>query len=182
MIIGLAGRIGCRKSTVAEYLEKKHFYHRHRMADPLKNMLRTLGLCEREIEGDWKQTPRHLLGGKTPRFAMQTLGTEWGREMISPDSWTNAWEENHPYGDVVCEDVRFANEADAVRSVGGIVVRILRGEDDEAILHPSELMDFKADFIVVNHDTIDNLCAQVMSIIDHVQSGAHTETFGSLRG
>lgn len=91
-------------------------------------MLRALGLGERYVDGDLKETPHDLLGGKTPRQAMQWLGTEWGRFHFGDDFWINIWRaqvrEALFGGRVVVDDVRFANEADAVRALGGIVVRI----------------------------------------------------------
>ena len=49
-------------------------------------MLYQLGLGEAHIEGALKEVPCELLGGKTPRYAMQTLGTEWGRDTDQQDA------------------------------------------------------------------------------------------------
>ena len=46
---------------------------------------------EEEIDGRWKEHPCSLLLNKTPRYAMQTLGTEWGRELIGENIWTHIW-------------------------------------------------------------------------------------------
>jgi hypothetical protein len=61
-------------------------YARAAFADPLKDMLVT-GLSvtrERDLDGPHKHDPTNY-GGKSPRELMQTLGTEWGRELIDPD-------------------------------------------------------------------------------------------------
>ena len=89
MIIGLTGYAGCGKSTVADYLVKKHGFTLIKFAGPLKAMMRALGLGEREIEGDLKEKPCGLLAGRTPREAMQTLGTEWGRQHFGQNFWVN---------------------------------------------------------------------------------------------
>jgi len=58
---------------------------------------------------------------------MQTIGTEWGRNMIHPDIWVRAWEQSLPEdADVVVDDVRFPNEVAAIRRLGGDVIRICR--------------------------------------------------------
>jgi hypothetical protein len=78
-LIALTGYAGSGKSTLADILACEHGFTVVKFAGPLKAMLRALGLDEREIEGDLKEQPCQLLAGHTPRRAMQTLGTEWGR-------------------------------------------------------------------------------------------------------
>lgn len=125
MIVGLSGAAGCGKSTAADYLVHAYGYTRRRFAGPLKEMVRALGLTDDHIEGSLKEKPCAALSGRTPRFAMQTLGTEWGRAVMGEDFWVNAWRANLPATPfIVAEDVRFPNEADMIESVGGYVVHI----------------------------------------------------------
>ncbi|QKV18700.1 deoxynucleotide monophosphate kinase [Oricola thermophila] len=132
-VIALAGPIGAGKSTAAQYLADRHGYERIRFAAPLKSMMRAFyasaGLdpveIEARIEGGLKEAPDPVLLGRTPRRAMQTLGTEWGRNLIAPELWVHAWSgAARRAGLVVAEDCRFANEAAAVRELGGIVIGI----------------------------------------------------------
>ena len=95
-LIALTGLAGSGKTTAADYLVKAHGFACISFAGPIKSMLRTLGLTalediEEVFEGEGKEKPNRLLCGKSPRFAMQTLGTEWGRDLIGPDLWVNAW-------------------------------------------------------------------------------------------
>lgn len=136
MLIGFTGLAGCGKSTAAKYLEQEHNWTRARMADPLKNMLRSLyadmgysGVdIERRVEGDLKETPDRLTARVTPRFLMQTLGTEWGRKMIYRDFWVDVAASRilSIKGHIVVEDVRFDNEAKMIRNLGGRIVHINR--------------------------------------------------------
>ncbi len=120
-VIALVGQAGSGKSEVAKHLVTNHDYVRVRFASILKDMCKVLGLTDQQIEGDLKEEPSSLLLGKTPRHAMQTLGTEWGRNLIHPDLWAHAWKvkvtqkllDGHK---VVCDDCRFINEAKIVRT------------------------------------------------------------------
>lgn len=137
-IIGLSGPAGSGKSTAAKYLVHRHGFTLVKFATPLKNMLRAIGLTEREIEGDLKDIPSDKLCGRTPRYAMQTIGTEWGRNTIEDKFWTTLWQaEARRYARVVCDDCRFDNEAEVVRNMGGVIVG-LTGRGGISGMHVSE--------------------------------------------
>jgi hypothetical protein len=157
LIVGFTGRIGAGKSEAAARLHRKGFT-RTRFAGPLKDMMRVLGMTDDEIEGSRKELPCDLIGGKTPRYAMQTIGTEWGRDLMSENIWVDAWKRKVSVltSSVTVEDVRFLNEAVAVRQVGGILVRIERPDMPSIAstsLHVSEEMDFVPDLIIHNDGT-----------------------------
>lgn len=142
-LIAFTGLAGSGKSTAAKHLVDRHGFTRIRFAGPLKDMMRALGLTEAEIEGDRKEIPCELLGGKSPRYAMQTIGTEWGRDMIASDLWIRAFNAaltKVPEGmPVVVDDCRFPNEADAIVAAGGVLVRVVRpGAGAGAAGHSSE--------------------------------------------
>ena len=148
-VVAFTGRAGSGKSTAADHLVACGWV-RVKFADPLKNMVRALlaasGMpaveIERRIEGDLKEMPDPILGGKTPRYAMQTLGTEWGRQAIDSGLWTGIAQAQilaHLQAglSVVVDDCRFENEAAVVRDLGGLVVE-LRGRGGIAGSHVSE--------------------------------------------
>ena len=156
-IVGFTGFQESGKTTAAKWVAHQFGWRRMPMAGPLKTMLCALGLDNRDINGDRKTAPNDLLCGKTPRHAMQTLGTEWGRNCIGPDIWVNAWKLKlrNWYGldmvkGVVCDDIRFPNEVEAVKSMGGIVIRIDRpGKRGDG--HASEQIDtLSVDHVVLN--------------------------------
>lgn len=154
LTIGFCGLAGSGKSTAALRLVERHGFERRRFAGPLKAMIAALGLGHEEIEGQLKEVPSPLLCGRTPRQAMQWLGTEWGRNLIGEDFWTLAWET--ACGDaplIVADDCRFANEADAIRRRGGIVIRIdcPWAVSSSGAGHASEALAFEPDLVVSNH-------------------------------
>ena len=92
-VIGLVGYQRVGKTTSAKALQRVYDYHWTRFAGPLRDMLRCLGLDDYWLDGEGKGRPCPNLGGKTPVQAMQSLGTEWGRNMISPNLWSEVWKE-----------------------------------------------------------------------------------------
>jgi hypothetical protein len=150
-VVGLCGAAGSGKSVAAEELERMGF-KRVRFSAALKDMLRAFyracGVAEtdieRRIEGDLKEVPDPLLGGKTPRYAMQTLGKEWGRDMIWNELWSRAWrtraeKELSDGHRIVAEDVRFETEDAEVHRLGGKIVEIVgRRKAEVTSTHASE--------------------------------------------
>ena len=140
VLIGLMGSMGAGKSTAAKHLVAKHDFLRLRMAGPLKAMLAVLGLSEDEVDGPLKMEPCALLCGRTPRHAQQTIGTEWGRDMIGADLWVNATARQVRASSqpVVIDDVRLPNEVAMIRALGG-EVWLVRRPDSEPPVRPASL-------------------------------------------
>lgn len=143
-IIGLHGRARCGKDTVADLLRRHHEFSKLAFAGPIKDMLIGAGLCRREdLDGADKEKPLPHLG-VSPRQLMQTLGTNWGRDIIRKDLWIlRADQAMQQYvkfaAAVVFTDVRFENEAEYVRSLGGAIWHIARPlPGNVTALHQSE--------------------------------------------
>tara|TARA_B100000780_G_scaffold75850_1_gene51089 strand:+ start:6398 stop:6817 length:420 start_codon:yes stop_codon:yes gene_type:complete len=120
-------------------------------------MLKEMGLTDEHLEGALKEQPCDILDGRTPRWAMQTLGTEWGRDLISKNLWGTVWEHaakrllpTHP---VVTDDCRFQNEAERVRRMGGMIIRLsVKGQPSTGTgeVHSSEGLTCDVDVEVNN--------------------------------
>jgi hypothetical protein len=172
VVIGLCGEMGSGKSTAADFLHRSSRFRRLSFAAPLKNMLRVLGLGDRELYGDLKETPSPKLGGHTPRHAMQTLGTEWGRDCMSPTFWVDqairSAIEARDCGQlgVVFDDVRFETEVDAIRLMGGRVIRLTgRAVASSGPKHASEQLDFEPDATISNAGSIADLERALMKAL-----------------
>ena len=176
MIIGLVGYIGSGKGTVGDILVRDHQYTKFAFADALKDAVATMFMWPRGLlEGDSNASRAfrervdpwwsNKLGYEvTPRLILQKFGTEACRNGIADNIWIAALEKRmQGYQDVVISDVRFPNEIDFVRSVGGVIIRVRRGEDptDEELskMHISETAwkGQPVDYTLVNDSTIENL-------------------------
>ncbi len=170
-IIGFTGKLKSGKTEAAKILVG-HGFTRVRFAGPLKSMMACLQLTDAEIEGALKETPCDLLCGKTPRFAMQTIGTEWGRNTIGADLWVNAWkrlvEKHEDHQHVVTDDARFENELAAVRSLGGIIVQIVRPAADRIYVsnHESEQLECTPDLTINNDGTLEDFRRKIEALAD----------------
>ncbi|MBL4769281.1 MAG: hypothetical protein JKY94_16515 [Rhodobacteraceae bacterium] len=100
---------------------------------------------------------------------MQTLGTKWAGYLIQPDLWLDIWNTRSRValgqGTVVINgSVRFENEGDAIRKLGGIVVGLAGRDGDLAADHKSEA-DAIADVIVQNAGTPTETTAAVLAAV-----------------
>jgi hypothetical protein len=156
-IVCLNGAPGSGKSTAARYLVDTCGFTLHKIATPLKSMLRCLGLTEEHIEGALKEEPTDLLGGKSPRWAMQTLGKEW-RDLIHPDLWLLAWENTRPEGPIVVDDLRYPNEVTWFRERRATILHIHRpGFDLPDTGHEAERQRLPVHATITNNGDIQGL-------------------------
>lgn len=172
---------GCGKSTVAELIEELEPASTIMpFAETLKLMLEVLirnaGYSERQAERalydpEGKTERLYFLPGMpTGRELMQTLGTEWGRFRIHQDLWTTVWraQVRSCAVMVIADDVRFPNEAQAVRDVGGELWCIQSPLGKPAGDHISEgqLGDEPFDVIINNNGTLEQLRTAVQHALN----------------
>lgn len=168
-IIGLLGPAGSGKDTVREILAK-HGYYGMAFADPIREMLKPLLLaCGVDLS---HMTARHLKEQPMPvlgisyRQLAQTLGTEWGRAQAA-DFWlriaaASMMEVSISTFGPPCfaiSDVRFPNEAEWIRHLGGQIWRIDRPGVEPVREHTSETLiaSIEPDFILANDGSIGDL-------------------------
>lgn len=171
LIVGLHGRKRSGKGEVASRFMARGFALL-KFADPLKAMLQAFGLSQAEIDGDLKEAPCDKLCGRTPRWAMQSIGTEWGRVLIADGLWLDHWRRRVaalPAGQpVVVDDVRFPNEAELVRSLGGVIVTITRPGAGGADGHESEAHTIVGAHSFVNRGTLADMHAAADRLVSHI--------------
>lgn len=146
LLIGLAGPARSGKSTAADHLVRNHLLEHYAFADPLRSgLMEIFNLDPDDFEGERKEQTLDWLGRST-RELMQSMGTEWARQMVHPDVWVRIAEQNLNYlqnslssvvGFVV-SDIRFENEAEFIRQRGGTIIHIERPDAAKVNPHVSE--------------------------------------------
>jgi hypothetical protein len=172
--IGLSGWAKSGKDTIANYLVENHGYRRISFADPMREALLRLdplvpymGLYMR-LSGvihfrGWDSAKRDV---PEIRELLQRFGTEVGREMFGENFWVNAAISTIQPGEkIVFADVRYKNEADAIKALGGAVIRVTRAGVVAVNDHTSErdLDDYKFDLSIDNSGSLEDLWSLVAS-------------------
>jgi hypothetical protein len=174
-ILGLSGWARNGKDTVADHLISKYGYERISFAAPMKealyrlnpkitinNVVSTPIRIGVDIYG-WDDLKTH---GPEVRELLQRFGTEVGREMFGEDFWVNAAIDSIEDGSkVIVSDVRYPNEADAIKKLGGEVWRVVRPGFGAANGHASEhaLNNYEFDYILDNNSGMELLYDSVDS-------------------
>jgi hypothetical protein len=177
LIIGLSGKSGSGKSTAANYLTDHHGYHQFAFADALKDIVElAFGFSDEQLYGALKDKvdPHWLVA---PRWCLQWLGTEIFRSRF-PDIWIRRLRRDimnflsiDGQRPIVVTDVRFKDEAEALKRLGAVLVRIERPCGAPALApfgtrhHPSEtdLDDWegwwagRGNHVLDNNGTLKNL-------------------------
>lgn len=175
-IIGFCGRKYSGKDSAAKaILDRYPAAERFAFASEIKRIAqRVYGFTRRQTDGDLKEVV-DTRWGITPREVMQRIGTEMGRS-IHEDTWVRYALDNEipsSGADIaVLTDVRFDNEAKAIRARGGTVIRIVRPGLPRGPFsgHPSETgIDLlEVDHEIVNDGSIADLHRKVLDVVNGV--------------
>lgn len=176
ILIGLTGPAGCGKDTVALLCNRHGGFFRYSMAGPLKRGIETMFNLKPSIWEDRILKETDLPGiERSPRYLAQTLGTEWGRQLVHPDVWLllmmKSWEAVRLSAcpRMVISDIRFDNEAKKVLDLGGTVWKVVR-ETNPVEDHVSE-RGVSPNLItgrIMNNKSLDDLEARVEKWIHFV--------------
>ncbi|MDA3306243.1 MULTISPECIES: hypothetical protein [Stenotrophomonas] len=168
LYIGIAGSNRAGKDTLANGLASALGLPCDSFAAPLRQFVAAiLGLTVRELDSH-KEVAIDWLAELTPRHLMQTAGTEWGRDRVHPELWVRSLFARLPEGGLVT-DVRFANEARAIRRRGGVVIHVNRPGHGSSDPHaseqplPRELVDIEVDNDGTPADLVRRSLEQLLS-------------------
>ena len=171
LLIGLSGKAGSGKSTVANYLEDRHRYAQFAFANALKDTVGlAFGFSREQLYGSHKEFVDRRWG-VSPRWCLQWLGTE-----ILRDRWPDIWFRHlrrdildylsiNGQRPVVVSDVRFRDEAQALKNMGAVLIRIERpgcpgeiGGFDFSHISETDLDDWDGfDHVIHNDGTLKEL-------------------------
>lgn len=178
-IIGIGGKLRSGKDTVSDHLVDKYGWVKMGMSDPLREAtdkftsvyvpeeggsgwINVQGLLRRDGYVNAKENSAY-------RTFLQELGTEVGREMIGDNTWVDiakrgAQAHLDAGKNVILTGIRFPNELEAIRSLGGETWWVSRPEvDDSAGSHASETSISHTDFDrhILNDGTLEDLYAKI---------------------
>jgi hypothetical protein len=171
--IGLSGYARSGKDTAGDFLVKAHGYEKAAFANQIREALYRLN-PDVDVD-DYQGVPLRSAvdnfgwemlksTSKRVRPLMQRFGTEVGRDMFGDSFWVDQAMRQIPDGaKVVFTDVRFPNEAEAIRAIGGEIWRIDRPGISAANAHPSEhaLDKYEFDARITNDNSLSHLYKQV---------------------
>jgi len=159
MDVGFIGFAGAGKDTAALALIQRG-WRRKAFADRLKDLAIHFGW-----NGEKDEKGRKLL--QDLGMAARAYDPEfWIRHAENSIAHTPVEMSKIPY---VWTDIRFENEAQFVRSRGGIIIRVVKKWKGKNDYHESEWnqIDIISDYLVVNNDTIEELHQKIHNIIDN---------------
>lgn len=166
MLVGVSGFAGSGKDEVGKILVAEQGFRRVAFADKVRETVR---LADGDVDAlvsttNWDYAKMHpWVRERLQRFAMAA------RSVLGPDVWLDAAlvDVDPLFDDVVFTDVRFPNEAQRIRELGGVVWRIIRPGTEPVNSHASEtaLTSADADVIIYNDSTLQDLQSAVLTHI-----------------
>jgi hypothetical protein len=169
-IIGLAGKARTGKNTVARMIIERKGGYEYALASPICRMLAQIGIDPHDEYWASHKEDKIPVLGKSPRELMQTLGTDWGRKLVSPRLWTilafKEFQESGP--GMIVTDIRFEDEARFVREHSGVIIHIERDGAPKVREHVSEagIKRQPGDFLLLNNGTLDDLVIAVEELMN----------------
>lgn len=200
-IIGLCGYKGSGKDTFADYIVQNDNYIKIAFADYIKNALMELFDWDISSFEQHNKEVEDTYWGTTPRMMCQQLGTDFLRihckdkisqKFLLPNNeeYKSSFHIKRINKDIikyyninsetkiVITDIRFQDEADYVKKLGGIVVKINRpnlkknafsNHSSESNIDNINNINFQID----NSGTISQFIKKIRLIVEHIEENPH---------
>jgi rhodanese-related sulfurtransferase len=180
-VIGFCGYAQSGKDTAAGFLTA-HGYERLAFADALRDsvyllnpIVRVSSIGNADCEYERVQDLVDRVGWDVAKVSypeirqlLQRMGTEVGRALYGESFWVDrVLLQMDSWNNYVITDVRFPNEVEAVRSVGGKVIRIYREGVGAVNTHVSDtgVDDLEIDAVVLNQGSLDEFRQEVLKVV-----------------
>lgn len=187
-LLGVCGRMHSGKDTLGDYLVREQGYTRVAFADKVKEAIVALDPIVHVTEfGAIKRLSDYRQRGFQPandesavelcnrlkntlpevRRLMQAMGNDVGQGIFGKMFWIMLALREATKGRVVITDVRYPHEAEAIRELGGRVLRVSRPNFVEESSAPSEMLveECKVDYDIVNDGTISEYLTRSMEAL-----------------
>jgi hypothetical protein len=178
MIIGITGNARHGKDSVANFIcSYRPSFIKYSFAKPMKE------ICEKIFgwSQDYIETNKDIIDpfwGISPRHVLQTLGTDWGQEILSKYDqfenitqrklWVKCFFKNfyNDKKDWVIADVRFPHEVEEIRNRNGLIVKVFRKDFPVNASHYSErcVLQIQPDYFIFNDKDLVFLRKEVSAL------------------
>lgn len=170
-LIGITGLAHSGKDRIAKHLWAQYGFTRIALADPLKLAVQQAFSLTQAQLGDELKDVVIPYWGIAPRQMYQQIGDSF-KEKFGEDFWIKRWRLSYRVfmdtDHVVVPDVRFDDEARELHSLGGILIRVVRGTglEGEAGQHKSEAgITLPVNYTIDNRGSLADLHAEVDRIV-----------------
>lgn len=175
IVVGVIGKAGSGKDTVADHLVRDLGFTKMALADPIRRIVETVFFVDfsaYNTDREMRDRPLPDYPNWTVRKLQQIIGTEFFRVNVDEDVWIKnlCVRISKCRTPVVVADVRFPNERDKLkdmlRKIGRkmVFVKLTRPGCEGKVgvaNHASEAYDLPGDIQVVNGEAIPQLEAEV---------------------
>lgn len=191
LIIGVSGQARHGKDTIADYLVKTYGFQKFLIAEPIKEICRTIfSFNQEQLYGDLKETfdPRWNV---RPRECLQFIGTELFRQQIKqllPEIGSKIWIKSlceklrgvissDPAILIVISDLRFEDECSELQKFSQeikVPFYSIRVENPRVPVtpkearHASEMINWTANYLVNNTGTLEELYHKVEMTLQEI--------------
>lgn len=188
MLIGVCGKAGSGKDTIADYLIKTKGFKKIALADPIKRLVKDVFVLDDHTVYDRvaREQPLKNFPNWSVRKLLQFIGTELFREQLDDSIWVKSlWYriQQDKDNNYVVSDIRFPNELNFFRDNAKsdfVSIKVIRNGCDGNVgleVHPlkkfflkligkdhrhaSEKYDLNAEITIENNGTFEELYAKV---------------------
>ena len=170
-LIGICGKANSGKDELAQGIALIDVYIVYHFADPIKQAINIMfGWGPANWNNrEWKEKPLDWLPESSPRSLAQSIGTDWGRNMIDSEIWLKLAQRKYERIASVAEmkggriigmgmiiaDVRFENEARWINDAGGLLLKVER-PDQEKISESSHASEAGFDTALIHHTIVND--------------------------
>ena len=179
MIVGIFGKKGHGKDTIADYLVQKYNFHKLTYAEPIKKICKDIfSLSNEQLTNHYLKEMIDPRWEKSPREIMQLIGTDLFRKTFSDNIWVNILREKAKLlllagKNIVISDIRHKNELEHLFTLSDniLIFNVIRDiKDEKEDNHPTEQFHYEKDIPIekIYNTTLEELYVQIDSKIPSV--------------